>query len=143
MQRTWNRTLALVLLGCTLATLVMAAPAFAQASASPAANIASRLGSRDNPIVSVYDYNQANDPEGLLGLPGAYTSKAYFIDANSVEGYVEAFRTTADARVRKATLDQSAAGYSVAVGQVVLRVNGGSDSQDAYRRRLESLLKTS
>jgi hypothetical protein len=149
MQLTWARRFITLLLLCLLATPAMAAPVFAQAMVSPGANIASRLGSVDDAIVAVYDYTQLTDPEGLLGLPGAYTSKAYFRDSYGIEGLVEVFTTNGDARLRKATLDQaqlgvdpSVAEYVIAVGPVVLRLFGTTDVQQyAYYQRLTRLLR--
>lgn len=142
MRRLSPRRYITLLLLSLFAMAAVSAPVFAQAAVSPAANIASRLGSVDNPIVNVYDYTQANDPEGLLGLPGAYTSKAYFRDYSGVEGLVEVFSNSTDALSRKAMLDQAGAGPAVVVGPVVLRVFGGTYAQqDAYTQRLRSLLR--
>jgi hypothetical protein len=142
MQLTFARRLIPLLLLCLVAAPALAAPAHAQAVASPAATIAYRLGSFDNPIVSVFDFTQANDSDGLLGLPGAYASKAYFKDSGGIEGLVEVFNTTTDARFRAATLGGDSAEYATAVGLVVLRLFGSTDVQQyTYTQRLKTMLR--
>ena len=131
-----------LLLVCLVAAPALAGEAHAQAVASPAATIAYRLGSVDNPIVNVLDITQANDSDGLLGLPGAYTSKAYFKDSEGIEGLVEVFTTTSEARIRAATLSGDSTEYAVAVGTAVLRLFGSAEvQQDTYTQRLKTMLR--
>jgi hypothetical protein len=148
MQLTRVRRLIVPLL-LLLAMPGLAGTVSAQAMVSPAASVASRLGSIETPIVSVYDYSAVSDPEGLLGLQGQYTSKAYFRDNSSVEGFVEVFSTANDARIRKAALDQVggtdpfSGDYVVVAGPVVLRLFGATESAaTGYTQRLGRLLRT-
>ncbi|MEG1545412.1 MAG: hypothetical protein RR382_12980, partial [Tannerellaceae bacterium] len=46
-----------------------------------AAQIIEQLKTDGLPISDTQSYNEDNDPNGLLGRPGKYTSKADFIDS--------------------------------------------------------------
>jgi hypothetical protein len=76
-------------------------------------------------------YNAQTDPNGLLGTPNAYVSKAAFTDtridpaqANDTEigsielgGSVEVFRNEADARARKQYIDETLADLPIEVSE--------------------------
>jgi hypothetical protein len=77
----------------------MASPAYGVAAQrlSTAFQVAAQL---QPPPTDPYDVTPFTDKEGLLGLPGQYTSKVTFY-----EGSVEVFRTPADRNNRRAELD--------------------------------------
>jgi hypothetical protein len=101
----------LMLRGLLTILLVVAAltPVSASAAVSPAALIAQQLVAPGQVILTVADYTAQNDPDGLLGLPGQYVSKAQFQDSANVSGYVEVFSTARDAASRMVVLRGAAA----------------------------------
>jgi hypothetical protein len=87
-----------------------------QAAVSPAARVVAQLVIPFTSIVSLTDYTMRSDPDGLLGLPGQYVSKARFYDSDGAAGNVEVFATLTDRTRREAALR--------ATGQYPTAVNG-------------------
>src|SRR6516162_5736709 len=113
----------------TVALLTSAAPlvlamAPADQASSPAAIVASRLETPLTSIVAVSDLDSSTDPDGLLGY--SYTSKAAFQDSAGFTGYVEVFRTAAQARTRASAL-AGGPETDLVSGQVVVCLMGTID----------------
>lgn len=104
-----------------------------------AEDVINTLAEAGFPISNVIVYNEETDPNGLLGRPNGYTSKAHAAD-NRVEQYdaesdplgvkVEVFETTALAESRKEYIDGFSSGaanmfseYSYIQDGVLLRID--------------------
>lgn len=95
-----------------LAEEAAATPAPQAAHALAADEICSALLKDGMPVRTFYRYTADSDPDGLLGKPNGYTSRADFEDSESGElrGIVEVFPDNASATLRLtslATLDKS------------------------------------
>ena len=112
----------------------------AEGSTLTAAEVVDRLQTAGLPIGTVTAYDEASDPNGLLGRPGQYTGKSVFIDtrleasAGSVTGVeaggdVESFdseQALSDrANYLSAFADEPPLGgwYQYEAGNVILRVS--------------------
>jgi hypothetical protein len=97
------------------ATTTIAPPTSSDSGAAApldAAGVVDRLKAAGLPIASVTVFDAASDPNGLLGRPGQYTSKANWTDSKlgvdlqaDNNGTVEVFATEADAKARKEYVD--------------------------------------
>jgi hypothetical protein len=118
-------------------------------STSPAAGVVLELQSQLN-IVALEDLTAATDPDGLLGRPGAYTSKATFHDplhdptTGQPSGAVEVFGSSRDRDTRRAALSSSGEVDLAVGGTGLLRLYPAIAQQSqavaAYRATLGSLL---
>jgi len=132
-----------------LATLLAAAVALAAGCSIPteqrtAEQVMRELVVRVGPAQPSVVFTAETDPNGLLGRPGGYTSKATFVDdridvsqvvdnqpgAVDLGGSVEVFENAAGARQRADYVEQvtqalpAFAEYDYVFGPVLLRVSG-------------------
>lgn len=122
-----------------------------------AEDVINTLAEAGFPISHVIVYNEETDPNGLLGRPNSYTSKAAAADSR-VEQYdvesdplgvgVEVFETTELAESRKEYIDSFSSGaanmfseYSYIEGGVLLRIDYDltPDQAAVYERALRDM----
>lgn len=105
------------------------------------------------PISNVVVYNEKSDPNGKLGRPDEYTSKANFsdpahedIDKTSPDNTIEVFTTEADAKLRAEYVKSVTKGtmisqYIYQIGVYVLRIDYDVLPADAQKYE-QALSKT-
>lgn len=104
------------------AQLMQADSVISQVSRSPAYVTASQLARVTGSISNIVDLDVVSDSDGLLNIPGQYTSKAQFFDsAANARGYVEVYATSVDRANRAAFLDASTE-TDYALGTVLVRL---------------------
>jgi hypothetical protein len=122
------------------------APAFQ--APSQAALAVQQLQASVPSIELVADLSSATDPDGLLGLPGQYTSKAQFSDssnpacpdANQPACFVEVFDSPSALASRAKALHGEADLSNGSQGTVLVRVLGVASAPTDYRGALSTLV---
>jgi hypothetical protein len=129
----------------TIATTVTTTLETTAAKALTAEQVVAKLQEASLPITNVVVYDEKTDPNGKLGRPSEYTSKANFSDpahedddkANP-DNTVEVFATEADAKTRADYVESVSKGtawaqYIYQIGVYVLRIDYDILPSDAQK----------